>query len=412
MGLALRATGTQGGIPWADSIRGILHASSADELEEALRNWNEPVNNYVYADVRGEFGYRLRGRIPVRHESNRWRPVPGWEDTYEWRGDIPFDEMPHARNPDTGYVVTCNQRVAPADYPHYIGMDFAPEYRARRITDRLREIPPGTATVDSMAGVHAERTSIPGTILAGAVTGIEPDSSEVRKARDLLVAWDGRMDRDSVAATIYSATRSAWLRDVLENTLGPLVSDVLAGGGRGGPTHAMQIAARAVTAMANNDDSILPEGVTWPAILERALTSAFRELIDRLGPDMKEWEWGKVHHTRPTHPLSAVFPELDGLLDPSRVSASGDGDTPQQGGYALENRYIVAALSVNRYIHDPSDWTRSEWIVPLGASGHPGSHHYADQAEMWANVDYIPQLWDWDEIEERAETRQELVPDN
>ncbi|MDE0178548.1 MAG: penicillin acylase family protein, partial [Gammaproteobacteria bacterium] len=59
---------------------------------------------------------------------------------------------------------------------------------------------------------------------------------------------------------------------------------------------------------------------------------------------------------------------------------------------------------------DPSDWRNSRWIVPLGASGHPGSPHYADQAELWADVETIPQLWDWDDILAAAETRQTLIP--
>ena len=65
---------------------------------------------------------------------------------------------------------------------------------------------------------------------------------------------------------------------------------------------------------------------------------------------------------------------------------------------------------MTRYVHDPSDWARSLWIVPLGASGHPGSPHYADQAELWAEVSYIPQLWWWDQIAAEAETAQQLVP--
>jgi penicillin amidase len=64
---------------------------------------------------------------------------------------------------------------------------------------------------------------------------------------------------------------------------------------------------------------------------------------------------------------------------------------------------------VNRYIHDLADWRRSRWIVPLGASGHPGSPHYADQAQLWGNVDTIPQLWEWQDITAAASTRQKLV---
>jgi penicillin amidase len=92
------------------------------------------------------------------------------------------------------------------------------------------------------------------------------------------------------------------------------------------------------------------------------------------------------------------------------VAASGDGDTPQQGGYWGPDRFILVSLSVNRYINDPADWRRSRWIVPLGASGHPSSRHYADQAILWSEVKTIPQWWDWDDIVAAAETRQQLLP--
>jgi penicillin amidase len=88
----------------------------------------------------------------------------------------------------------------------------------------------------------------------------------------------------------------------------------------------------------------------------------------------------------------------------------GDSDTPQQGGYSHTERFAVTLLSVNRYIHDPADWRRSRWIVPLGASGHPGSPHYADQVDRWAEIQTIPQLWDWADIQAAAETQQRLEP--
>jgi penicillin amidase len=162
--------------------------------------------------------------------------------------------------------------------------------------------------------------------------------------------------------------------------------------------------------MAGGDTSLLPPGQTWANLIESALQRAVTELRERLGVDMQAWNWGRVHHTRPRHPLSRVFPELAVLLDPPIVSAGGDGDTPQQGGYSTVDRFVLTSMSVNRYIHDPSDWRRSRWIVPLGASGHPGSSHYADQATLWAEVQTIPQLWDWEEIRATAETRQQLLP--
>ena len=108
--------------------------------------------------------------------------------------------------------------------------------------------------------------------------------------------------------------------------------------------------------------------------------------------------------------MSRVFPDCAELLDPPRLATHGDADTPLAGAYALTDRFTPTVMSVNRYIHDPSDWRNSRWIVPLGASGHPGSPHYADQAEPWADVETIPQLWDWNDILAAAETRQTLMP--
>jgi penicillin amidase len=411
-GLAFSHTGTNSGTPWADSVYQLLTARSADELEEAMREWTEPVNNVVYADVHGAYGYRYRGRIPLRPLANGWAPVPGWTGEYEWTGQIPFEAMPQTRNPQAGYAVTCNQRVTTAEYPYYINTYFVADYRARRITTRLQALPPGTATVEDMAAIHAERVSIPAQAFLHILAQVQLADPKVEMARELLLTWDGSMDRSSVAAALYGTAKTYWLADVLQHALGRFAKDALAssGIGRGASTHAVQLYARAVTAMASGDTTLLPPGQTWPDLVESALDRAVAELQQRLGDDMQAWTWGKVHHTRPRHPLSRVFSELAPLLDPPQVAASGDGDTPQQGGYWGPDRFVLVSLSVNRYIDDPADWRRSRWIVPLGASGHPGSPHYADQATLWAEVKTIPQWWDWDDIVAAAATRQQLLP--
>jgi len=88
----------------------------------------------------------------------------------------------------------------------------------------------------------------------------------------------------------------------------------------------------------------------------------------------------------------------------------GDSDTPLQGGYSGVEPYIVAGLSVNRYIFDLSDLNNSRWTVPLGSSGHPGSPHFADQAPIWADIRVIPMLYDWERIRADAESHQTLSP--
>ena len=401
-GIAFRHTGTSAGTAWPNTLHELLFAKSADEAEEALREWTEPVNNFVYADVHGEFGHRYRGRIPVRSMANAWTPVPGWTGAHEWRGRIPFEEMPGARNPQPGYVVTCNNAPTKADYPHYINTTFAPDWRARRVTARIEEIPAGTATPEHMASIHADRESIPARILVERLSTLDPEDPDARAGRDILRDWDCRMDRSSAAAAVYAAARAHLFREVVRAAFAEMADE--------GAVYAASIYADAVRAAAKGDDSCLPDGQTWETAIECALAAAVRELRSRLGADRRKWTWGAVHRTRPRHPLSRVFPDCAEALDPPAVATHGDADTPLAGAYGPTEGFTATVMSVNRYVHDPSDWRNSRWIVPLGASGHPGSPHYADQAGLWADVETIPQLWDWNDILAAAGTRQTLIP--
>jgi penicillin amidase len=409
-GLAFSHTGTHTGTPWPDAVYDVLRAPDADGLEDAMREWTEPVNNYMYGDVHGNFGYRLRGRIPVRAMANAWRPVPGWTGEHEWRGLVPFDGMPHSRNPKEGYAVTGNQRVVDENYPHYIGLDYGADYRARRIAHRIQQLGEGRAQVADIAAIHAERMSIPATIIKAAFAKLKPSNPRAIAALKEIEAWNCEMDREQVAPLIYSAVRVELSRDVIGRALGPLAQEALSASGRGAATHVQQLVVRTVEAIASGDRRLLASGETWESVLARALERGLDHLEGRLGADRARWRYGELHRTRPRHPLSNAFPDAAPLLDPPGTACHGDGDTPLQGGYNLENPFILTGLSVNRYIHDPAEWTRSRWIVPMGASGHPGSPHYADQMPLWADIKTIPQLWDWKQIEREAESRQQLLP--
>jgi penicillin amidase len=72
--------------------------------------------------------------------------------------------------------------------------------------------------------------------------------------------------------------------------------------------------------------------------------------------------------------------------------------------------FRAAAMSVARYAFDLADWDNSAWSVPLGASAHPASAHYADQAIDWSEVRLTPMLYSWDKVEAQAETTQRLEP--
>ena len=369
-GLAFRYTATAELNRGFECLLPMLKATSADELEESMREWVDPCNNFLYADVHGDIGCLNRGKVPIRSMANAWLPTPGWTGDHEWQGVIPFDELSRIRNPDTGYIVTANNRIVDKDYPYYISIDSAPEYRARRITERLKDMT--NATVEDMASVHSEKVSIPAQTYAKLIAQVEPLDALSATAKEKLAGWDGSMERDSVAPTIYSAFRVRLHRRVVGHLLGSLADEAFSATGRGAPGHLMQMASLLVTMAKNNDTSLLPPDTDWKSLVAQSLAEGVSDLKDWLGDDVDAWQWGSIHRTNPKHTLSASYPELASLLNPPSVPMGGDGDTPQAGGYSPANPFTITGMSVARYVFDPGDWSNSRWVVPLGASGHPG----------------------------------------
>ena len=409
-GVAFRYTATEGPSDWPDSLWKMLLAQDSNQLIESMRQWVDPCNNFVIADVHGNIGYLSRGRIPVRSMANAWLPVPGWTGEHEWKGDIPFEELPVSVNPEQGYIATANNKPVGDDYPHYISVDFTPGFRAQRVTDAL--LPLENPKAKDMAKVHGERLSIPARAYAGFLKSVEPQDEMTARAREKLTTWSGYMEAGQVEPTIYSAFRDALLKDLLEHNLGEELASVAWNPeGRGLGQFMARLKSRLIGMIAEDDRSLLPPGEDWPGMISRALSKGVRELESRLGGDMDEWRWEKVHQARPRHTLSAAFPELNGLLDPPPIPMSGDGDTPLAGSYSVSDPATVTGLSVVRYVFDTSDnWANSLWCVPLGSSGHPGSPHYHDQSETWRKVQLIPMTYDWETIKAESQTTQKLEP--
>jgi penicillin amidase len=386
----------------------MLRAVSADELEAAMRPWVDPGNNLVFADVHGAIGYRTRGRFPVRAQANAWLPVPGWDGAHEWTGAIPFEEMPALRDPAVGWIATANSRIADADYPHYLGLDYAPDFRTRRIVARLQTLQ--GATPDDMAAIHADRVSIPARALAELVGRISPLDAGSRAALEMLRHWNGAMDADSAAATVYAAFRARLVQEVLRPFLGPLAADAFARTPGAAVVHVARLRGRLAEWIRDDDRTLLASGDDWGTAMARALAVAVSGLRGTLGPDPASWTWGRLHAARPRHPLSVTFPAAADLLDPPAVAAGGDGDTVQAADFIPAAGFELTLTSVARYVFDLGDWERSAWIVPLGASGHPGSPHYADQSADWAAVRLRPMRYDWARVAADAESHQRLEP--
>ena len=262
-----------------------------------------------------------------------------------------------------------------------------------------------------MAIVHGDRVSVPAQSYLGIMPRVEPRDKASALAKDKLLTWQGQMDADRVEPTIYSALRDSLLHKVLKHNLGDELSRMAWDpDGRGLAQFLARFKGLLASMIAEDDRSLLPPGKDWPDMVADGLADAVATLKQRLGDDLEEWRWDKLHQARPQHTLSAAFPELADLLDPPPIPMNGDGDTPLAGSYSTANLATVTSLSVARYVFDPADWSNSMWVVPLGSSGHPGSPHYHDQSKIWGRVEMVPMEYDWNHIVAHSESQQILEP--
>jgi len=180
-------------------------AADWDEFVEAMRLIEAPQLNVSYADVQGNIGYWVTGKVPIRAQGDGTIPVPGWTGEYEWKGEVPFEAMPHAFNPSNGYFVSCNHRIVPDDYPYFLGKVWMNGYRARRLVDFIES--KGSLTMADFKAMHVDFTSLPGKEFVACLEGLESDDPDIQKALQILRLWDGILAPDSVGGALYEVAR-------------------------------------------------------------------------------------------------------------------------------------------------------------------------------------------------------------
>ncbi|MFL5801651.1 MAG: penicillin acylase family protein [Roseiflexaceae bacterium] len=409
--LALRWTALEPGRIF-DAVLALNRATNWDSFRAALADWTVPAQNFVYADVEGHIGYALGGDIPTRAQGDGRVPAPGWTGEYEWTGVIPHAELPHALDPETGFVATANNRIVGDEYPYPLPAEWLSGYRATRICELIEQTPRHDTA--SFAHIQGDLRSLPGLELAALADRLPATSVTAQHARDALAAWDGELTAESIGGTIYARLREKLLADALAEIAGPLGTVTGLGAFAAFPSadYYQRALPQVLRRAAARDDGWLPASRTWDAVLAEAWDATVAELQTEYGDDVRLWIYGRKHVLTFRHPLDAV-PTLARLLDRGPFPTGGDVDTVRMGHlpriFAGPSFYVAPSY---RQICDTADWDRSQSIHPPGQSGQPGSRHYADLLQHWLRVEYHPMLWSRARVEAAAVDRLTLEPEN
>jgi len=390
---------------------GLPEARDWSSFVANMRSFHSPPQNVSYADVDGNIGFLVSGRIPVRPGSQPGEarpgttPRPGWNGDHDWSGFIPFDALPRVYNPPGEALVTANHDVTRADYPHRLTFEWAAGFRAERILERLASRPRHDA--ESFRSLQQDRVSLFARALLPHLRGVDlgADSSPLaRSARDLLEGWEGDMDPERPEPLVFHAWAWEFGRLATADELGPVQRHAW---GRKG-TFLQRILE---TSEVWCDDLATGPVETCDEMLARALEAAVSRLAERHGDDPAAWRWGEEHRALAEHrplassPLSPLF-NLQG---------------PAPGGIYTVNSFEFSPLDEERpftsthgpslrAIYDLSDLDRSLFIHSTGQSGNLLSPLYDSFEERWRNGEYLTISTRSEAFEDGALGRLRLAP--
>lgn len=416
--LALRWTG-QEKHDIISAAHKLNRATNWEEFREAVRDWDQPPQNVIYADIQGNIGYVMAGAIPIRARGQALLPSPGWTGEYEWTGFIPFDELPQTFNPEQHFIATANNRVVDDSYPHYITNEWLNGYRAQRIRDLLTS--KGKLALSDMASIQADQYSLPATEIVPHILNLKAESALETAALDALSSWNYILAPDSVGAAIYSMVLFKLERIVFSAMLGDEETLMHSYLGVGTTILALQngYSSRSkpllIRLLNEHDDSwfadsVVPNGPnTWNEALSRAFTAAIEELREKLGSNVSRWKYGAIHKMTYNHPLGLIKP-LNTIFNRGPYPLGGDIDTVNMGASLPNQPETVVTVPSYRQIINLADLKASLSGHAPGQSGHPASKHYADFIKPWMNVEHHPQLFERTKIVEHAEGILQLVP--
>ena len=372
--VAMRWTGNESGSDIAASLAW-MKARNWTEFRAALRMFKNPAQNFAFAawgasPPSSTIAIRTNGLFPIRNNTLGRVPLDGAGD-YEWTGWVPFDEYPEAVDPPEGYLASANQIPAGSGYAHYLGWQWDPGYRARRINALLND------TLRTRAITPDDMRAFQGDTLDVAAREFMPYVLDANTACPSLVCslavfvlahWDLRMETNRSGATIWYT----FIHRFREDTFGDEWEDA---GVQDLPLPYPDVLERLVKHAPNStwfDDVRTTAVETRDDILRRAMNETVADLAARLGDDPFTWSWGRVH--------SRVFPHLSGLdpLQRGPYPAEGD-DITLDPAAGLEARAGPSWRMVVT-LGSPEDSTT---VFPGGESGNPLSPHYADQLELW-----------------------------
>lgn len=343
--------------------------------------------NMVYADDKRNIAFRVIGSLPLRIKGTGNLIGDGERTHRNWNGNIPDEKYPLLKNPPRGFIVTSNNKNTKDDSYEFNGT-YAPGYRYENIARMLRD--KRDIDIDYLKKVQ---TDIHTTLAKKIVDIIKNhvrvgrEEAALKKAYDMVLAWDGENRADSPEASIYNTFYVRFAYQTFADELGNELAAEYIGD--------RYISMERFLDMVEKGDGFFDD-VNTPAVesVSDIATRAFKETCAILGAQFKNadpssWVWGKIHVIRFDHVLgkSALFRPF---VNYGPFPFEGDSETNNRARFPEVAPPFVADLaSAPRIIVRFDQQPKAYMMLITGQNEHFMSRHNTDMTDAWRRHKYF-----------------------
>lgn len=372
-------------------------AKNWDTFLSAVSEHAVPAINFLYADTAGNIGYTPATKIPLREKGNGSLPLQGGEVGSSWKAYVPFEDMPKILNPDKGFIVAANNEITDLEWPFFVSNDFAPSYRADRISQllqddisRLKKIDLKRNTEIQLDEYNSQAASMPASLFNASMA----ENDKQQEFFDALKKWDFLSTKSSALAALYHSWLKHFSRKIMMNNLitdsdHPQIKNALE-----------QISHYVFPEFLASLSG--PEAIVWcddkqtrdiedcVKLSSEALQEAVKELTLLGNNNALDTKWGAINYSYYGHSLFAKVPPLDIIFD-RKIASGGDAYTVNVGStYLFENKEYRKRVGAGyRQVIDVGAWDASLYMIDIGQSGHFLSKNYDDLITKHENGEYL-----------------------
>lgn len=372
--------------------------SSMVDARNAASQIQAPGLNVMYTDIAGNIAWWAAARLPIRPDHvNSKLLLDGSSGKDDYLGYYDFSHNPQSENPPSHYVYSANNQpdtVKGILYPGY----YRPIDRASQIVNQVEAKNDWTAEQVKIMTANSSSTIAPmvakeiATVLKG------NNDAEINEMANLLMNWDGNHQQSAIEPTVYYNVLSWVLYLAMADELGYKDYLELANS---------EVMKRSYLKFLKNENSIWWDDISTSAketrenIIHKAANSALVTIKNSTNSDNPDgWAWEKVYTVTHGHPLGKVK-ILKKFFDVGPLTTNGGNEVINNMKFHLDTIgfFPVLAGPSMRTVIDMGNIDGAMSINPTGQSGNFLSKHYDDQAQMFVDVKFRPQLMNEVEIE-------------